>query len=90
MGLNWVEALVAHLHRLQGYLVIENEDFQMDLTAERSIRGHSDIVEINEVIGNLISVLKKRYLRPREIGKLQGIARFLLHLSHSGFLKSGQ
>jgi hypothetical protein len=39
MGLNRVEDLVAHLHRLQGYWVVENKDLQMPQTAERGVRG---------------------------------------------------
>ncbi len=38
MGLNWVEDIVSHLYKLQGYMVVENEDLQMPRT-----RWHSDI-----------------------------------------------
>lgn len=43
MGLNWVEDIVAHLYKLRGYLVIENQDLQMPYDEYRKIRGHSDI-----------------------------------------------
>lgn len=43
MGLNWVEDIVAHWYRLQDYMVLQNEDLLMPKTADRSIRGHSDI-----------------------------------------------
>jgi len=180
MGLNWVEDLVAHLFKVRGYLVIENEDLQLPRTEDRAIRGHSDIDilaindneiihiecqswwgpakadegkqfkrlierfenspnyiftrypflkipgstgirkifvtsgkpkrstgrgpwdrlaqfclnngielwEIDEVITKLIQELKKRYPRPQEIGKEEGIARFLLHLILRGFISN--
>jgi hypothetical protein len=43
MGLNWIEDVVPHLYRLRGYMVVENEDLPMPKTANRTIRGHSDI-----------------------------------------------
>jgi hypothetical protein len=46
MGLNWVEDLVAQMYRLNGYMVVQDEDLIMPKTVSRSIRGHSDIDEI--------------------------------------------
>lgn len=178
MGLNWVEDVVAHLYRLRGYMVVENEDLPMPYSEYRRVRGHSDIdiiaikdnelvhiesqtwwgpakkdeskdfrrlkdrfdhtpdlifnkysfldrhnitirnifvtsgkpkksrgngpwdrldrfcsengielVEINTIIQELIGELRDRYPKPQEIGKEQGIARFLIHLIHNQFLR---
>jgi len=43
MGLNWIEDLVGQFYQAKGYLVIYDLDLPMPKTAERSIRGHSDI-----------------------------------------------
>ncbi len=45
------------------------------------------LVEINQVIKDLISELKNKYPMPQEVGKEEGIARFLIHLIHNDFLK---
>ncbi len=54
MGLNWVEDIVSHLYKLRGYMVVENEDLQMSKTANRTVRGHSDIdviaIKNNELV----------------------------------------
>ena len=46
-----------------------------------------ELVEINTVIQDLIVEIKKKYPKPQEIGKEQGIARFLIHLINNQFLK---
>lgn len=46
-----------------------------------------ELVEINTVITDLISVLKEKYPKPARVGKEDGIARFLIHLNHNGFLR---
>ena len=56
MGLNWVEDIVSDLYRLQGYLVLENEDLQMPKTEHRAIRGHSDIDVVAFRDGELVHV----------------------------------
>jgi len=43
MGLNWVEDIISHLYKLEGYMVVENEDLPMPKTANRRVPGHSDI-----------------------------------------------
>jgi hypothetical protein len=45
------------------------------------------LTEINTIIRDLIGELKGKYPRPQEIGKEEGIARFLMHLIHNQFLK---
>jgi len=45
-----------------------------------------ELVEINKVIEDLISELKKRY-SSYQVGKERGIARFLIHLIQNDFLK---
>lgn len=45
------------------------------------------LVEINDVINDLISELRKKYPKPYKIGKEEGIARLLIHLIHNCFLK---
>jgi hypothetical protein len=47
------------------------------------------LVEINDIISELISELKKKYPKPNEVGKEAGIARFLIHLAHNDFLIGG-
>ena len=55
---------------------------------ERFCNKHEiELVEINKVIEDLISELKEKYPRPQEIGREEGIARFLIHLIHNDFLK---
>jgi hypothetical protein len=46
-----------------------------------------ELVEIKTVIQELIDELRKKYPKPHEIGKEQGIARFLIHLIHNQFLR---
>jgi hypothetical protein len=46
-----------------------------------------ELVEINTVITDLISVLREKYPKPEKVGKEDGIARFLIHLNHNGFFK---
>jgi len=46
-----------------------------------------ELVEINEVIEDIISELRKKYPRAQIVGKEVGIARFLIHLIHNDFLK---
>jgi len=177
MGFNWIEDIVSHLYKLNGYMVIGNEDLPMPKTKYRGVRGHSDIdilaisdtelihiecqswwgpskadeekefrrlndrfeqapnviygkykfldrsklkvknifvtsgkpkksrgdgpwdrlqkfcsdqgielVEINSIINQLIDRLKKQYPKPEKVGREEGIARFLIHLTHNDFL----
>jgi hypothetical protein len=46
-----------------------------------------ELVEINSVIKELIAGLRKKYPKPERVGKEEGLARFLIHLIHSNFLK---
>jgi len=45
------------------------------------------LLEIDTVISDLASQLKKKYPKSDRVGKEPPLARFLLHLIHSGFLK---
>ncbi len=48
------------------------------------------LVEINTIVRDLIAELKTRYPKSERVGKEEGIARFLLHLIHNGFLADCQ
>lgn len=50
-------------------------------------RNEIELVEIDSIIKQLIAELRKKYPKPERIGKERGIARFLIHLIHKGFLK---
>ena len=50
-------------------------------------RNEIELVEIDSIINQLIAELRKKYPKPERIGKERGIARFLIHLIHKGFLK---
>jgi len=49
-------------------------------------KNRIELVEINDVIDELISELKKKY-RGYKIGKETGIARFVLHLVQNDYLE---
>ncbi len=50
-------------------------------------KNNIELVEIKNVTKELISVLKNKYPKPDRVGKEEGIARFLIHLTHNDFLK---
>jgi len=46
-----------------------------------------ELVEINSIIYELIEELRRKYPKPERVGRERGIARFLIHLIHNGFLE---
>jgi len=46
-----------------------------------------ELMEIKEVVGELLTELKRRYPRSQNLGKEEGIARAFLYLIHNDFLK---
>lgn len=46
-----------------------------------------ELLEINDIVRELIFQLKKKYPDPSKVGKEPPLARFLLHMLHTGFLK---
>ena len=45
-----------------------------------------ELKEINSIIKEIITILKKKYPKPIKVGKETGIARFLIHLIHNDFI----
>jgi len=75
MGLNWVEDIVSHLYKLQGYMVVENEDLPMPKTANRRVPGHSDIDVIAVKGDELIHIECQSWWGPSKENEQKGFDR---------------
>jgi hypothetical protein len=45
-----------------------------------------ELVEVNTILQELVTLLRKKYPRPDRVGKEPSLSRFLLHLIHNGFV----
>lgn len=45
-----------------------------------------ELVEVNTILRELVTLLRQKYPRPDRVGKEPSLTRFLLHLIHNGFV----
>lgn len=83
MGLNWVEDCVAHLYRLKGYLVLENEDLRMPRTEFRAVRGHSDMDVVAFRDGELVHVECQSWWGPSRAAEEREFRRLQQRFEHA-------
>jgi len=83
MGLNWVEDLVAHLYRLDGYMVLQNEDLIMPKTEHRAIRGHSDIDVIAIRAGSIVHAECQSWWGPATAEEPREFRRLAVRFEHA-------
>jgi len=50
-------------------------------------RNKIELIDINDIIKEMIIILKEKYPKGKPIGKERGIVRFLMHLIQNNFIK---
>lgn len=86
MGLNWLEDVVSHLYKLQGYMVVENEDLKLPKTANRTVQGHSDIDVIAIKDNELIHLECQSWWGPSKEGERKDFQRLKDRFDHAPHL----